>query len=74
MMKGLRDFIGKEVEVIANGIVYRGVLRDASEKAISILSASGWLELMMSSISRISEPGKQVFETKYVDPSFYKDK
>lgn len=73
-MNQLRELIGKNVEVIANGIVYRGVLKDASERAISLLSASGWLEIMMSSISRISEPGQQIFETKYVDPSFYNDK
>ncbi len=73
-MKQLRELIGKEVEVVANGIVYRGVLRDASERAISLLSASGWLEIMMSSISRISEPGASSnIQPRYVDPSFYKD-
>ncbi|MCL4558740.1 MAG: hypothetical protein M1491_08980 [Deltaproteobacteria bacterium] len=73
-MKELRELIGKEVEVIANGIVYRGVLKDVSERAISLLSASGWFEIQMSSINRINEPGGQVFDTKYVDPSFYRDK
>ena len=73
-MKQLRELIGKEVEVVANGIVYKGVLKDASEYAISILSMSGWLEISMSSINRINEAGTQVFEPKYVDPSFYKDK
>jgi hypothetical protein len=73
-MDQLRELIGKDVEVVANGIVYRGVLKDASEKAISLLSSSGWLEIMMSSISKIREPGQQIFDTKYIDPSFYKDK
>jgi ferredoxin-fold anticodon binding domain-containing protein len=73
-MKQLRELIGKEVEIVANGIVYKGTLKDVSEQAVSMLSTSGWLEIMMSSINRISEAAPQAFETKYVDPSFYKDK
>ncbi len=73
-MKQLRELIGKEVEIVANGIVYKGILKDVSEQAVSMLSTSGWLEIMMSSINRISEAAPQVFETKYIDPSFYKDK
>jgi|YelNatPaOPRAMG01_1025707.scaffolds.fasta_scaffold05827_10 ferredoxin-fold anticodon binding domain-containing protein len=72
-MKQLRELIGKQVEVIANGIVYKGILKDISEQSISILSTSGWLEIAMSSISKITEPGTNVFERKYVDPSFYRD-
>ena len=72
-MKQLKDLVGKNVEVTANGIVYKGVLKDASERAVSILSASGWIEIMMSSISRIEEAGTRTFETRYVDPSFYKN-
>lgn len=72
-MKQLRDLIGKQVEVIANGIVYKGILKDISEHSISILSTSGWLEIAMEAINRISEPGSNIFEKKYVDPSFYKD-
>ncbi len=73
-MKQLRELIGKNVEISANGIVYKGTLKDISEQAVSILTTSGWLEIMMSSISRISEVSPRVFETKYVDPSFYEDK
>lgn len=73
-MKQLRELIGKNVEVIANGVVYQGVLKDASDTAVSILSTSGWLEIMMSSISRISEAGAQVFQPIDIDPSFYNDK
>jgi ferredoxin-fold anticodon binding domain-containing protein len=73
-MKQLRELIGKNVEIVANGIVYKGILKDVSEQAVSILSTSGWLEVTMSSISKISEAVPQVFETKYIDPSFYQDK
>ena len=69
----MRELIGKDVEVTANGIVYRGVLKDASDRAVSLLTASGWLEIMMSSISRIEGTGTQSFEKRYVDPSFYKN-
>ncbi|MGB9735503.1 MAG: hypothetical protein ACP5JP_04590 [bacterium] len=72
-MKQLRDLIGKQVEVVANGIVYRGILRDISEQSISLLSTSGWIEIPMGSINRVTEPGSTSFEKKYVDPSFYKD-
>lgn len=72
-MAQLRELIGKNVEVIANGITYRGVLKDASESAISLLSTGGWLEIQMSSISRINEPGAApAAQPRYVDPSFYR--
>ncbi len=72
-MTELRELIGKNVEVIANGIVYKGTLKDVSENAVSLLTASGWLEIAMSSINRISDAAAPGFEPKYVDPSFYKD-
>ncbi len=72
-MTDLRGLIGKNVEIIANGIVYKGTLKDVSEFAVSLLTTSGWLEITMSSISRISDAAAPGFEPKYVDPSFYKD-
>lgn len=72
-MKQLRELIGKHVEIVANGIVYKGILKDVSEQSVSLLSTTGWLEIAMSSINKITEPGSAVFEKKYVDPSFYRD-
>ena len=73
-MKQIRDLINKQVEVLANGIVYRGVLKDISEQSVSLVTQSGWMDIQMNSINRISDPGMLYDVTKrYVDPSFYKE-
>ncbi len=73
-MKQIRDLINKQVEVLANGIVYRGILKDISEQSVSLVTQSGWMDIQMNSINRINEPGMLYdVTTRYVDPSFYKE-
>ncbi len=57
-MKQLRELIGKQVEVGANGTVYKGTLKYVSGESAGILTTSGWIEIMMSAINRIEEAGE----------------
>jgi hypothetical protein len=42
---------GKTVEVMANGLLYEGILIGASEESISLQTSSNWLELPMEQIT-----------------------
>ena len=58
-MTELYTMIGKEVEVIANGTVYKGVLIEVSDSDVHIKGPLQWISLPVSSVSRIQLAGQR---------------
>ena len=58
-MAELYTMIGKEVEVIANGTVYKGVLIEVSESEVHLKGQLQWIALPASSVSQIKLAGQR---------------
>jgi len=58
-MAELYTMIGKEVEVIANGIMYKGVLIEVSETEVHLKGQLQWIALPASSVSQIKLAGQR---------------
>lgn len=55
-MKGeIGYLVGKDVEVSANGIIYRGRLIEIGEEEVYLKGETGWITLVTSSIDEIRE-------------------
>ncbi len=52
-MPDIQSMIGKEVEVIANGVKYTGVLVEVSDTEVHIKSTLQWIALPASSVSTV---------------------
>lgn len=52
-MPNIQEMIGKEVEVIANGVQYRGVLIEVSDQEVHLKTPMQWISLPASSVSTI---------------------
>lgn len=52
-MPDIQSMIGKEVEVIANGIKYSGVLIEVSDTEVHLKGSMQWISLPASSVSQI---------------------
>lgn len=64
---------GKEVEVTASGITYRGVLIEVSEETVHLKTEMQWVAVPIAAVSEIrgvDEPSGLSVE-KFVDSSFY---
>ena len=49
----LMGLIGKEVEVTAQGVLYRGTLIEVSENEVFLKGELGWMQLQVDGISSI---------------------
>ena len=58
-MAELYEMIGKEVEVSANGTVYKGVLIEVSESEVHLKGQLQWIALPASSVSSIKLAGQR---------------
>lgn len=65
-MSDILNMIGKEVEVIANGTRYRGVLIEVSDVEVQIRTSMQWISLPASSVGEVRlagevkrEPGRE---------------
>lgn len=56
-MPDIQNMIGKEVEVIANGMTYRGVLVEVSDVEVHLKGLMQWISLPASSVSVVKLPG-----------------
>ena len=56
-MPEIRDMINKEVEVIANGVLYKGVLIEVSDTEVHLRGSMQWIALPASSVSTIKLAG-----------------
>jgi len=52
-MPDIQSMIGKEVEVIANGMKYTGVLIEVSDVEVHLKGSMQWMSLPASSVSEI---------------------
>ncbi len=73
-MKGdLKRFIRKEVEIIAHGILYKGILIEISDQEIHLKTETRWLTIVTSAVTEIREPGKPKEKLyKMMDGEFFK--
>ncbi len=65
----------KKVEVRANGIIYRGVLMEATEEELTLKAETGFVTVPMDRITSVTDPSAPVLKAipKFVDPSFFTD-
>ncbi len=52
-MPDIRDMVGRDVEVTANGMAYRGKLIEVSEAEVHLKTPLQWLSLPASSVTGI---------------------
>ncbi|MBI1820355.1 MAG: hypothetical protein HY036_03260 [Nitrospirae bacterium] len=48
---------GQPVEVISNGILYKGILMGASEENLSLQTPLQWVELPLEDVSSVRKSG-----------------
>jgi hypothetical protein len=56
-MPDIQSMIGKEVEVIANGVRYTGILIEVSDTEVHLKGTMQWISLPASSVSQIKPKG-----------------
>ncbi len=52
-MPDIQNMLNKEVEVIANGVSYTGVLMEVSETEVHLKTTLQWVSLPAASVSQI---------------------
>ena len=65
---------GQRIEMMAAGILYRGVFVEMTDEDVKIRGETGWIILDVDKVSRIAREGEMKTERgalKLVDPSFY---
>jgi len=50
----LMDLIGKEVEVMAAGMIYTGTLIEVSETEVFLQSNLGWIQIQVENVTEIN--------------------
>ena len=76
MMAEIRELIGKDVEVIANGVSYRGTLIEVSDSEVHLKGVQGFVSLPSSSVGSVRLAEKSVplwNDTFAVPPEAKKD-
>jgi hypothetical protein len=63
-MPDIQNMLGKEVEVIANGTTYRGVLIEVSDADVHIRTSMQWVSLPVSSVSEVRLVGENRRESE----------
>ncbi len=63
-MQNVQEMIGKEVEIVANGMSYTGILIEVSDTEVHLQTALQWVALPASSVGTIklknvAEPGPE---------------
>ncbi len=56
-MQNIQDLVGKEVEVIANGMSYTGVLIEVSDSEVHLRTPLQWVALPSESVSAVRLKG-----------------
>jgi hypothetical protein len=69
-MPDLQSMMGKEVDVISNGMHYSGVLVEVSDREVHLKSSFQWISLEASSVSDIKLKDSQIGT---LEPSGYDD-
>ncbi len=58
-MPDIQSMIGKEVEVIANGMNYSGVLIEVSDVEVHLKNPSQWISLPVATVSEVKLKGSE---------------
>ncbi len=66
-MPDLQSMIGKEVEVIANGVSYTGVLVEVSDSEVHLKGSMQWISLPAISVSTVRLKSQSPQTTKQED-------
>jgi len=61
-MPDVQDMIGKEVEVIANGVSYTGVLIEVSDTEVHLKGMLGYVSLPTSAVTSVRPAEKRVVQ------------
>jgi limonene-1,2-epoxide hydrolase len=61
-MPDIIEMIGKEVDVIANGTSYRGVLIEVSDTEVHLKGMLGYVSLPASSVTEVRPAEKKVVQ------------
>ncbi len=56
-MPELHSMIGKEVEMLANGMRYTGILIEVTDTEVHLKMANQWMSLSISTVSDIKPRG-----------------
>ena len=68
-------FMGKPVEVMAAGILYRGTFIEMTDEDVKLRGPTGWIILPLGTVSSVKEAGARPRPfpdaAKSVDPGFY---
>jgi hypothetical protein len=72
-MHQLRKYKDKKVIVRADGITYKGVLKEVTEEGVFLKCLTGWVEVPMEKITsiRAEDEKEQKNDSKFVDKSFW---
>jgi len=64
---------GKEVEIYADGMIYRGILIEITTEGVTLRRQTGFAFVAMDRIASIRDPNAPPRPTapRFVDPSFY---
>ena len=62
MMDELEKLKGRQVEIVYNGILYRGTLVGADEEEISLKTPTTWLSLPMVGVSTVRPSTRVPFD------------
>lgn len=54
----IAGLIGKEVEIISQGMMYRGTLVEVSETEVFIKGQMGWIQLSVEGVTDIRPAGR----------------
>jgi hypothetical protein len=63
-MPDIQSMIGKEVEVIAGGMSYRGILIEVSDAEVHLRTSMQWVALPASSVSTVKLAGEVTRESE----------
>ncbi|MEK6743890.1 MAG: hypothetical protein AABZ15_09775 [Nitrospirota bacterium] len=61
-MPDIMEMIGKEVEVIANGVSYKGVLIEVSDTDVHLKGTLGYISLPTSSVTEVRPTEKKTVQ------------
>lgn len=70
-MADINAMVGKEVEVLAHGMTYRGVLVEVSDTEVHIKTALQWISLPASIVGEVrlrEKPSTAVADSIIIDP------
>lgn len=53
----IQNMIGREVDLFANGIVYRGELVEVSDESVVLKTQAQWIEIPLSAVNSVRPAG-----------------